>query len=48
LKGHHECQPIRTKADYRGTLTEVESLVSAETDTPEGDRLDVLTTLELR
>lgn len=40
-----DIKPIRTKADYRGALKEVESLMNAEADTPEGERLDVLATL---
>lgn len=37
--------PIRTKADYRSALKEVESLMTAKANTAEGDRLDVLATL---
>lgn len=33
---------IRTKADYRAALKEIESLMSARANTPEGERLDVL------
>lgn len=40
-----EIHPIKTEADYRAALNEIESLMSAAADTPEGDRLDVLTTL---
>ena len=40
-----EIKPIRTKADYRAALKEVEALMAAERDTPEGERLDVLVTL---
>ena len=40
-----EIKPIRSAADYRLALKEVESLMSAEFGTPEGDRLDVLATL---
>jgi HTH-type transcriptional regulator/antitoxin HigA len=40
-----EIKPIRTKADYRAALKEIESLMSARADTPEGERLDVLVTL---
>ncbi len=40
-----EIKPIRTKTDYRAALKEVETLMSARADTPEGERLDVLTTL---
>ncbi len=40
-----EIKPIKTKADYRSALKEIETLMAAETDTPEGERLDVLVTL---
>jgi HTH-type transcriptional regulator/antitoxin HigA len=40
-----EIKPIRTKADYRGALKEVETLMNAQAGTPEGERLDVLATL---
>ena len=40
-----EIRPIKTEADYQATLREIESLMSAEANTPEGDRLDVLVTL---
>lgn len=40
-----EIKPIKTEADYRATLREIEGLMDAEPDTPEGDRLDVLATL---
>ena len=40
-----EIRPIRTKADYRAALKEIETLMAAERDTPEGERLDVLVTL---
>jgi HTH-type transcriptional regulator/antitoxin HigA len=32
-------------ADYRAALKEIETLMSARADTPEGERLDVLVTL---
>ena len=38
-------RPIKTKADYRAALKEIEALMAAERDTPEGERLDVLVTL---
>ena len=38
-------KPIRTEADYQATLKEIESLMGAELDSPEGEKLDVLTTL---
>lgn len=37
--------PIKTDADYHAALAEIDALFAAEPDTPEGDRLDVLTTL---
>lgn len=40
-----EIKPIRTKANYRATLKAIESLMNAKANSPEGDRLDVLTTL---
>ena len=40
-----EIKPIRTKADYRAALKEIEALMTAEAGTPEGERLDVLVTL---
>jgi HTH-type transcriptional regulator/antitoxin HigA len=38
-------KPIKTRADHRAALKEIETLMAAERDTPEGDRLDVLVTL---
>ena len=38
-------RPIKTEADYQAALAEIEQLFDAQPDTPEGDRLDVLTTL---
>jgi HTH-type transcriptional regulator / antitoxin HigA len=38
-------QPIRDEADYRATLTLVDTLFDAEPGTPEDDHLDVLITL---
>jgi HTH-type transcriptional regulator/antitoxin HigA len=38
-------KPIKTEADYRTALKEVESLMTAGPNTPEGERLDVLVTL---
>jgi len=37
--------PIRTEADYRAALDEIERLFDAEPNTPECDLLEVLTTL---
>lgn len=38
-------RPIKTEADYQATLKEINGLMMAEADTPEGDRLSVLVTL---
>ena len=38
-------RPLRTKADYRAALKEVERLWRAEPGTAQGDRVDVLVTL---
>lgn len=38
-------KPIKTDADYRAALKEIESLMTAEAGSPEGERLDVLVTL---
>ena len=40
-----DIKPIKTNADYREALVVIESLMMAEADTPEGERLDVLVTL---
>ena len=40
-----EIRPIKSEADYEAALKEIETLMGAETDSPEGDRLDVLVTL---
>jgi HTH-type transcriptional regulator / antitoxin HigA len=38
-------KPIKTKVDYRAALKEIEGLMTARANTPEGERLDVLATL---
>ena len=38
-------KPIRTKADHKRALVEIEKLWGAKLGTPEGDKLDVLATL---
>ena len=40
-------RPIHTEADYKATLKEISALMEFDPDpgTPEGDRLDILTTL---
>lgn len=40
-----EIKPVKTKTDYRVALKEIESLMSAKLNTPQGQRLDVLATL---
>ncbi len=40
-----EIAPIKNQRDYRRTLKEIEGLMTAKRNTPEGDRLDVLVTL---
>jgi len=37
--------PIKTHRDYRRVLKEIEGLMNAKRNTPQGDRLDVLVTL---
>jgi HTH-type transcriptional regulator / antitoxin HigA len=37
--------PIKNHRDYRRSLREIERLMTARRNTPEGDRLDVLVTL---
>ena len=37
-----ELKPIRTKADHKRALAELEQLWGAKSGTPKGDRLDVL------
>jgi HTH-type transcriptional regulator / antitoxin HigA len=40
-----EIKPIKNEVDYQAALKEIEILFDAASDTPEGDRLEVLTTL---
>ena len=40
-----DIRPIKTEADYQAALEEIERLFDAAPDTPQGDRLEVLTTL---
>jgi len=40
-----DIRPIKTETDYKAALHEIERLMHAELDTPEGDRLDILVTL---
>jgi len=38
-------RPIKTEADYQAALRQIERLFEAKLNTPEGDSLEVLTTL---
>ncbi|MBK7492573.1 MAG: transcriptional regulator [Nitrosomonas sp.] len=40
-----DIKPIKTDADYRAALKEVESLMTAKPNTPEGEKLDIMVTL---
>jgi hypothetical protein len=40
-----DIKTIRTEADYQAALREVESLMTAEFETPEGARLNALATM---
>ena len=40
-----QINPIKTKADHRAALKEIESLMTAKSGTSQGERLDVLVTL---
>ena len=40
-----DIKPIKTEADYKAALAEVEQLFDSIPNTPEGDRLEVLATL---
>ena len=40
-----DIRPLRTEADHRTALTELERLWESEPDTPDGDRVEVLSTL---
>ena len=40
-----EIRPVKTTSAYRAALKEIESLMKARANTPEGERLDILVTL---
>jgi len=40
-----DLRPIKTEDDYRAALAEIETVFQAKPETPEGDRLDILTLL---
>jgi HTH-type transcriptional regulator/antitoxin HigA len=37
--------PIKTESDYHAALAEIETLMNAQMNTPDGDKLDILVTL---
>jgi len=43
--GTMEIKPIKTENDYLNALYEIEKLIDARKDTPEGDRIDIIVTL---
>lgn len=40
-----DLKPIKNEVDYRQALAQIEQLFEAELNTPEGDQLEILTTL---
>lgn len=40
-----DIRPIKTDADYRAALNDIENLMMAEPDTVKGEKLDILVTL---
>ncbi|MEC7529814.1 MAG: transcriptional regulator [Pseudomonadota bacterium] len=40
-----DIRPIKTDADYRAVLNDIENLMMAQPDTAEGEKLDILVTL---
>ena len=40
-----QIRPVKTRADHRAALKEIERLMEAKPGTPAGDRLEILTTL---
>jgi len=40
-----DIRPVKTENDYRVALAEIELLMMAEIDSPEGEKLDILVTL---
>ena len=40
-----DIKPIKNERDYRRVLKEIEALMDAKANSPEGDRLDILATL---
>ncbi len=40
-----DIKPVKTEADYRAALDEIESLITAEADPADGEKLDIIVTL---
>ena len=40
-----DIKPIKTDVDYQAAIIEIENLMAAELDTPQGEKLDVMVTL---
>jgi len=40
-----DIKPIKTDVDYQAALIEIENLMAAELDSPQGEKLDVMVTL---
>jgi len=40
-----DIKPIKTEQDYQEALQEVDKLIDAKSNTPDGDKLDILVTL---
>ena len=47
MRATMDIKPIRSDADYRMTLVEIEGLMSATAGSAEGDRLDLLTSASM-
>ncbi len=40
-----DIKPVKTEADYRAALEEIESLMTAEAESADGEKLDIMVTL---
>ncbi|MCP4472835.1 MAG: transcriptional regulator [Gammaproteobacteria bacterium] len=40
-----DIKPVKTEADYRAALDEIESLMTAEAESADGEKLDIMVTL---
>lgn len=45
IDGMVQVRPIRDERDYEAALAEIEAIMDARPDTPDGERLDILSTL---